>query len=135
MPAQHGMGPGGCGAVHQIALGQDDQVGAGDLVLEHFLHRVVMIEAAVGGALGGQRFHVGRHLAGGERRAVDHGDDAVDRDVAFHARPLERLHQWFGQGEAGGLDQDMIDLRRAGKDLVQRRHEVVGDGAADAAVG
>ncbi len=120
--------------VQQIALGQNDEVGAGDLILEHFLDRIVMVERLVGAALCGKRVEVGSDPAFGEGRAVDHGNDAVDRHAAFHGGPLERLHQRLRQSQAGGLDQDVIDLRRARQDLVERRHEIVGDGAADAAI-
>ena len=47
------------GGVEQVALVQHDQVGAGDLILEHFLDRVVVLERGVGGALAGQRLEVG----------------------------------------------------------------------------
>ena len=50
-------------------------------------------------------------------------------------RPLERLHQRLRQSQARGLDQDVVDLRRARQDQVERRHEIVGHGAADAAIG
>ncbi len=53
--------------------------------------------------------------------AVDHGDHAVDRDAALHRRPLEGLDQRLGQSQAGGLDQDVVDLRRQRQDLVERR--------------
>ena len=97
--------------VHKIALRQDHEVGAGNLILEDFLDRIVMVERIVGGALRGKRIHVGSDLAGGERGAVHHRDHAVHRDAALHRRPLERLHQRLRQGEAGGLDDDVIDLR------------------------
>ena len=48
---------------------------------------------------------------------------------------MERLHQRLRQREAGGLDHDMLDRRHAREDLVERRHELVGDGAAEAAIG
>ena len=39
----------------QIALRQHDQVGAGELVLEHFLDRIVVIEGVIGRPLRGNR--------------------------------------------------------------------------------
>ena len=110
--ADDGVGAGRAGGVDQVALRQDDQVGAGDLVLEHLLDRVVMVERGIGGALRGERVHVGGDPAFGQCRPVDHGDDAVDRHPALHRRPLERLHQRLGQRQARGLDQDVIDPRR-----------------------
>ena len=39
------------------------------------------------------------------------------------------------QGEAGGLDHDRIERDVARQQLVHGRDEIVGDGAADAAIG
>ena len=47
---------------------------------------------------------------------------------------MECLHQRLRQGEAGGLDHDVLDAA-LGKDGIERRHELVGDGAAQAAIG
>ena len=94
-----------------------------------------MVERIVRHALGGERVHVGGDTAFGQCRAVDHGDNAVDGDAVLHGRPLEGLHERLRQSETRGLDQDMVDLRRARQDLVERRHEIVGYGAADAAIG
>ena len=134
MPAHRRAGAVACRVVEQVALGQDDEVGAGHLVLEHLLDRVVMVNRLVGIALAQQRILVGGHFAGRQRRAVDNRHHAVHRYPVLHARPLEGLHQRLRQSQAGGLDEDMVDARLAGEDLVQRRHEIVGDGAADAAI-
>ncbi len=123
------------GGVEQVALVQHHQVGAGDLILEHLLDRVVVIERGVGGALAGQRLEVGGDATFGERRAVDHRHHAVDGDAALDRGPVKRLHQRFRQREAGGLDHDVLDLRHAGENGVERRHELVGHRAAQAAVG
>ncbi len=48
---------------------------------------------------------------------------------------MERLHQRLGQRQAGGLDDDVLDRRRAGENGVERGHELVGHGAAQAPVG
>jgi len=48
---------------------------------------------------------------------------------------VEGLHQRLGQREARGLDDDVLDRGLARKNGVERRHELVGDGAAEAAVG
>ena len=135
MLADDGIGACGAGSIDQVALREDHQIGAGDLVLEHFLDRIVMVERLVGAALRGERIHVRRDAALGEGCPIDNGNDAVDGDAALHRRPLERLHERFRQSEAGGLDQDVVDLRRARQDQVERRHEIVGHGAADAAIG
>ena len=88
------------GVVEQIALVEHDEIGAGDLILEHFFDRIVVVERAVGGALLRQRLEIVRHAAIGERRAVDHDHDAVDGDAALDRRPMERLHQRLRQSEA-----------------------------------
>ena len=54
---------------------------------------------------------------------------------ALHARPGEGLHQRLRQRQARGLDDDVVGRRVAPEDLLHRRQEIVGDGAADAAVG
>ena len=123
------------GGVEQVALVEHDEIGAGDLVLEHLLDGIVVIERGVGGALARQRLEVGGDAAVGERRAVDHRDDAVDRDAALDRRPVERLHQRLGQREAGGLDHDVLDRRPQRQNRVERRHELVRHRAAQAAIG
>ena len=122
------------GVVDEVAFVEHHEIGAGDLVLKNFFDRIVMVECAVGGALLRQRFEIVRDPAVGERRAVDHHDDAVDGDAAFDRRPVERLHQRLRQREAGGLDDDVLDAA-ARQDRIERRHEFVGDGAAQAAIG
>ena len=47
---------------------------------------------------------------------------------------MERLHQRLRQREAGGFDDDVLDAV-ARQNGVERRHEFVGDRAAQAAVG
>ena len=128
-----GHRPIGAGAVEQVALVEHHQIGAGDLVLEHLLDRIVVIERVVGGALARQRLEIGGDAAFGERRAVDHRDDAVDRHPAPDRGPMEGLHQRLGQREARGLDHDVIG--RAREDGVERRDEFVRHRAAQAAIG
>ena len=67
--------------------------------------------------------------------AVNHGDYAVDCDFGRDARPVEGADQRLWQGEARGFDHDVIWLRVTGEQLFHRRDEVIGHGAADAAVG
>ena len=71
---------------------------------------------------------------GGDRRPVDHRDDAVHRDAGADRRPVEGGDERLRQGEARGLDQDVLGRVRPVEERVQGRHEIVGDGAADAAV-
>ena len=135
MLAHPPVGAGAGTAIEQIALRQDNQIGTRDLVLEHFFDGVVMIERRVAGALRGERRRIGGDAAFGQCRTVDHGDHPVDRHPALDRWPLERLHQGLGQSQPGSLDEDVVDLRAARQDQVESRHEVVRDGAADAAVG
>ena len=121
--------------IEQIALVEHDEIGAGDLILEHLFDRIVMIERVVGLALRRQRIQIERDAAVGQRRAVDHRDHAIHRHAALDRRPMERLDQRLRQRQAGGLDHDVLDPRHHGEDGVQRRHEFVGHGAAQAAVG
>ena len=67
--------------------------------------------------------------------SIDHGHDAVDRDAVLDARPGEGLHQRLRQRQAGRLDDDVVGRRVAAEDRLHRRKEIVGDRAADAAVG
>ena len=52
--------------------------------------------------------------------AIDHGNDPVHRDAALDVGPVERLDQRLRQRETRGLDQDMVDLRLARQDEVER---------------
>ena len=120
--------------VDQVALVQHDEVGAGDLVGEHLLDRIVVVERGIGGALARERCEIGGDAAFGQRRAVHHRDDAVHGDAALDRRPVKRLHQRLRQCETGSFDDDVLDARIARENSVERRHELVGDGAAEAAI-
>src|SRR5262245_61894110 len=48
---------------------------------------------------------------------------------------MERLDQRLRQSEPRSLDDDVLDLRLAREDLIERRHELVGHRAAQAAIG
>ncbi len=113
-------------AIHQVGLVEHGEIGRHELIAEHFLDRVVMRGKA--GA--------GRRLseAARERRSIDHGDNAIDRDARLDLGPVERLQQRFRQREARGLDDDMIGALRRIEEARQRRQKILGDGAADAAV-
>ena len=123
------------GGVEQVALVQHHQVGAGELILEHFLDRIVVLERGVGGALAGQRLEVGGDATFRDRRAIDHRHHAIDGDAALDRGPVKGLHQRFRQRETGGLDHDVIDRRHAVENGVERRHELVRHRAAQAAIG
>ena len=78
---------------------------------------------------------VGGKGAGSHRRAVDHGDHGVDGASVADFRPLEGLHQRFGQGQAASLDQDVVQVATACHQLAHHREEFFLHGAAQAAVG
>ena len=120
---------------HQVGLVQDDQVGAQQLVLEHFLQRVVVIDGAVGRALRRQPGRVIGEAPVRDGRAIDHRDDAIDGQPGADVRPVERFDQGFRQRQARGLDDDVFGRRIARQQGLDGGDEVVGDGAAEAAVG
>ncbi len=62
----------------EIRLVQDDEIGAEQLILEHFLERIIMLDRRIGRALARQFGRIVGEAAIGGGRAVDHGDDAVD---------------------------------------------------------
>ena len=111
-----------------------DQIGAGDLILEHFLDGIVVRQRRVGDALLRQRIEIMRHAAIGQSRAVDNDHDAVDGDVALDRRPMECLHQRLRQREPRRFDDDVLNSI-ARQNGVERRHEFVGNRAAQAPVG
>ena len=66
---------------------------------------------------------------------IDDGDDAVDGDLGLDLGPVEGADQRLRQSEAGGLDDDVVRALLALEQLLHGGDELVGDGAADAAVG
>ena len=135
MRAQAGFARSDAGFGEQVGLVEDHQVGAGDLVFEDLGERRLVIEGVVGRALRLERGFVVGETAFRERRAVDHRDHAVHREPGANLGPVEGRDQRLGEREAGGLDEDVLGRRVAGQQRFDRRHEVVGDGATEAAVG
>ena len=130
------IGAGRAGGVQQIALRQDDQVGAGDLVLEHFLDRIVMVERLVGGAL--------RLQARPCRRRPGLRPAPAPSTTAMTPSTVTRLFtdgHWKAWTSGLGRARPEVSIRMwstfgvTRQDLVERRDEIVGDGAADAAIG
>ena len=121
--------------VDEIGLVEHDEVGAQELVLVDFLERIVVVERRVGHALRGDARGIVGEAALGDGRRVDDRDHAVDREPGAQLRPVERLDQRLRQREPGGLDDDVVGLRLAREQRLDRRREIVGDGAADAAIG
>ncbi len=121
--------------VDQVGLVQYHQVGAGQLIGEQFVQRRFVVQVRVELALGIHLVGVGGEGAGSHGRAIDHGDDRVDGAGVTDFRPLEGLHQRFGQGQAAGFDQDVVQVATACHQLAHDREELFLHGAAQAAVG
>ncbi len=121
--------------VELVGLVQDHQVGTGQLVLEQFVQRRFMVEVGVLAALLVHLLGMGGEGTGRHRRAVDHGDHRVDRAGVADFRPLESLHQRLGQGQAAGLDEDLVKVAAARHQLAHHREELFLHGAAQATVG
>ena len=119
----------------EVRLVEQHEIGAEELVLVDFLERIVVVERRIGGALfGDARRIVGEApLRHGGR--VDDRHHAVDGEPRAQLRPVEGLDQRLRQGEARRLDDDVVGLRLAREQSRHGRDEIVGDGAADAAVG
>ena len=123
------------GGVDQVGLVEHDQVGAGQLILEQFLDRAFVIERFVLNAGGIDLVVIVGKTAGGDGGAIDHRHDTVDRHLRADIRPVEGGDQRLRQGKAGGFDDDMIRAVLALQQPSHGRDEIVGDGAADAAIG
>ena len=69
-------------AAREVDLVEHDEIGAGKLILEDLLERVVVVERGIGGALSRKPRKIGRRSGPARDRApIDDGDDAVDRDA------------------------------------------------------
>jgi hypothetical protein len=121
-------------AAHMVDLVEEDEIGAEELVLEHLLERVVVVHRDVLRALVRQGLGIVREDAGRDGRPVHYGDDAVHGDARADRGPVERVHEGLRQGEARGLDQNVLGRVRPLEQSRQSRHEVVRDRTADAAV-
>ena len=94
-----------------------------------------MIERRIGLALTPQRIQIGCEAPLRERGTVDNGNHPVDGNATLYHRPLKCLNQWFRKREPGCLDHDVLDQRFPPKDRIQRRYEVISDGAAQTPIG
>jgi len=122
------------GRVEQVRLVEDDEVGAGELVGEDLIERVVVVDRRVRRPLRLERRRVVGKAPVGHRLGVDHDDDAIDRDAALDLGPVEGLDERLRQRQARGLDDDVLGRLGTVEEGLQGRQEIVGDGAADAAV-
>src|SRR6185436_6283035 len=119
----------------QVALVEHNEIGARDLISEHLLDRVVMVESGVCRALALERVEICGNLAVSEGCAIDHRHHAVDGDAAFDRGPMEGLDQGLGQSKAGRFDHDVLDRWLTRENLIESRHKLVGHSAAQAAIG
>ena len=133
--AHHRLHLGKFFGAHAIDLVEHHQIGSAQLVFEQLVQRALVIEVGIGAALlvhgVGERGKLARSGRGG----VHHGDHGVHGEHACNLGPLEGLHQWFGQGEARGFDEDRVDLIAARGQLLHHGEELFLHRAAHAAVG
>ena len=94
-----------------------------------------MIDAVIGFSLRLQPRQIGRKAPGGHRFGIGNGDDAVDGDARTDIGPVKSLQQRLRQGQPRGFDQNMVRARHQRHQRLDRGDEIIGDGAADAAVG
>ena len=123
------------GIAQKIGLVEDHHVGAVELILEQLLDRVLVIEIGIGGALAATALLIVGEAAFGKRLGVDHGHHAIDGHARLDLGPVEGAHQRLRQGEARGLDDDVLGRRVAIEELLHGGDEIVRHRAADAAIG
>ena len=116
------------GAVHQIAFVEHDQIGAGQLIAEHFFQRVVVIERGIGRML-----HLDDSLRlDGIRAFVKHAttptaddSDATQRILfmvlGYARHPLSELQKtWDALWQSSAIKEEIVQLLDLLDD--QRRH-------------
>ena len=118
----------------KVGLVQHDEIGAEKLILVDFLERVVVIDRGIDGALRCDFLRIIGEAAGAYRRAIDHRDDAIDGDAVADIGPFESFDERLRQRQSGRLDDDVLRRWRARQKRFERRYEIFGDRAADAAV-
>ena len=119
----------------EVRLVEQHEIGAEELVLVDFLERVVVVERRIGGALFGDPRRIVGEAPFRDGGRVDHRHHAVDGEPRAQLRPVEGLDQRLRQGKARRFDDDVVGLWFAREQSRHGRDEIVGDGAADAAVG
>ena len=130
-----GAQPRGGGLVQQVGLVQHHQIRGQELILIDLRQRVVVVQRRVRRALGGHRLRILGEAALGHGGAVHHRHHPVHRDAGPDAGPVEGLDQRLRQGEAGGLDQDVLGRARPVEQGLHGGQELVRHGAAEAAIG
>ena len=122
--------------IEEVALVEHDEVGAGDLILEHFLDRIVVIE-------GRDRRRAGARALR-DRRRRGRSASAAPSTTATTPSTVTRLliaGQWKACTSGLGSARPEVSITMCStagcraRMRVERRHELVGHRAAQAAVG
>ena len=120
---------------HEVRLVEDDEVRAGELLLEELLERALVVEGVVRLALGLDRGRVRREEPRRVGGGVDHRHHPVHGHPGADGRPAERLDEGLREREPRGLDDDVVGGDGAVEEGLDGGQEVIRHGAADAAVG
>ena len=121
--------------IDEIGLVEDDEIGAQQLILEHLVERIIVGDRRIGGALARQSSRIVGEAPVRHRLAIDNRDHAIDGQARANGWPIEGLHQGLWQGEAGGFDDDVVGERIEREKFLDRGQKIIGDGAADTAIG
>ena len=120
---------------HQISLVEDHQIGAQKLVFIDFFQRIIVVNRGVVGALGEQCFRIIGKSTCSNSSAIYHRNHAIHRQFGANRRPVKGFYQWFWQRKAGCFDNNVLRTVGECEQFLDRWNEVIGHGAADAAIG
>ena len=118
----------------QIRLGQQDNIGAGNLITKDFGQRGFVVQPLIRFALGVHSGHVAGKTTVCDRLGVCKGDHAIYGDFAADIRPVKSLQKRFRKRQTRGLDQDVVRARLQSHQGFDCGDKVIGHGAADTAV-
>ena len=93
-----------------------------------------MVDRGIGGALRCDFRRVIGKSPCLDGRPIHDGDDAVDGDTIADIRPLKGFDERLRERQARCFDDDVIRRWVPRQQRFERRHEILGDGAAEAAV-
>ena len=122
-------------AVNQVAFGDDEDIGGGNLIAEQLIHRGFVIEFRVSLTLGLQCIEISGHHAIGKRGTIHHRDHAIQHDALADIRPGESLNQRLRQGQSRCFNNNVIRGRHLFQQLLHGGQEVIRHRAADTAIG
>ena len=121
--------------VGAVRLAQDHQVGGAKLILEQLAQGGIVVEIGIGLTLRANSGGIGRETPRGHGGGIDHREHRIHRAGVADLRPVKRLHQGLRQGQARGLDQNVVDLFAPFDQFAQHREKRLLHRAADTAVG